>query len=106
MLYDYGVIVKTQQPNCVRSGEYNGIASPYHCLEDTAGNFTVMRNHAHRDRILEIDDKLISANEECRALSGSLATASDAVKGCIQARIVELKNSLSALEMERNRLLR
>ncbi len=105
MLYDYGIIVDRQQPNCVRSGEYNGMASPYRPSDDTAGNFVVMRNHANRERILEIDDRLIAANEEYRALSGSLSTASDAVKGYIEGRIVELKNSLSALELERSRLL-
>ncbi len=106
MYNDYGVIFETGQPNCIRSGDYNGMASPYQPTMDNAtGNFTVMRNHAQRERIIEIDDRLISANEEYRALSSSLSTASDAVKDYIQDRIVELKASLSALELERTRLL-
>lgn len=105
MYHDYGIIVEAQQPNCVRSGEYNGMVSPYQSADNATGNFMVMRNHAQRERILEIDDRLLAANAEYRALSTNLATASDAVKEYIQTRIVELKNSLSALELERSRLL-
>lgn len=104
MYHDYGIIVEAQ-PNCVRSGEYNGMVSPYQSADNATGNFMIMRNHAHRQQILEIDDRLLAADAEYRALSTNLATASDAVKGYIQTRIAELKNSLSTLELERSRLL-
>lgn len=105
MYYEYGIMYDAQQPNCVRSGEYNGIVSPYLPAEVQQGNFMDMRHHAQRERIMEIDDQLIAANEEYKALSGSLHTASDTVKSYVQTRISELKKSLTALELERSRLL-
>ena len=107
MYSDYGIIFETDQPNCVRNGNYNGMASPYQSAANpaTTGNFTCMRDPVRRERIIEIDDRLVSANEEYRALSLSLDTASDAVKKYINTRITELMASLSALELERTRLL-
>ncbi|MBQ1413578.1 MAG: hypothetical protein IIY93_10360 [Clostridia bacterium] len=107
MYSEYGFIFPTDQPNCVRNGDYNGMMSPYQPANNLTGssNFTFTRDPIQRERIIEIDDRLISANEEYRALSMSLDTASDAVKDYIQTRIVELKASLSALELERTRLL-
>ena len=104
MYNNYGVTF-ANSPNCVRSGEYNGIESPYLTSENQSGNFAVIRNHSQRERIHQIDDQLIAVNDEYRALSGNLSTASDAVKDYIQARIAELKDSLNALELERSRLL-
>ena len=105
MYFNYGIVAGTDQPNCIRSGDYNGIASPYQSAEHQTGNFTDIRHHAQRERILEIDDQLIAATEECKALSGSLHTTSEAVKMYVQTRISELKSSVTALELERSRLL-
>lgn len=105
MYYNNGVLYDTNQPNCVRSGDYNGMMMPGQTADNQSGNFTVIRNHSQRMRILEIDDQLMAANEEYKALSGNLLTASDVVKGYIQMRITELKDSLTALELERSRLL-
>ena len=104
MYSNYG-ITYTDAPNCVRSGGYNGMTSPYLTSDNQSGNFAVIRNHSQRERILQIDDQLIAANEEYKALSGNLSTASDAVKDYVQTRIAELKASLTALELERSRLL-
>jgi len=104
MYYNYGVTM-TNAPNCVRSGEYNGVESPYLTSDNQSGNFAVIRNHSQRERIHQIDDQLIAATDEYNALSGNLSTASDAVKDYIQTRIAELKDSLTALELERSRLL-
>lgn len=104
MYNNYGITF-TDAPNCVRSGEYNGIESPYLTSDNQTGNFAVIRNHSQRERILQIDDRLIAVNEEYKALSGNLSTASDAVKDYIQTRIAELKASLNDLELERSRLL-
>ena len=105
MYFNYGIVVGADQPNCVRSGDYNGIASPYQSAEQQTGNFTDMRHHAQRERILEIDDQFFAATEECKALSGSLHNTSEAVKMYVQTRICELKSSVTALELERSRLL-
>ena len=106
MYYDYGVIFSADQPNCVRNGDYNGAASPYQAENVTStGTFTVMRNHSQRERIIEIDDRLLAAGEEYLALSGNLSTASETVKTYVQDRIVELKDMLLSLERERSRLL-
>ena len=104
MYSNYGITL-TDAPNCVRSGEYNGVESPYLSCDNQTGNFAVIRNHSQRERILQIDAQLIAVNEEYKALSGNLSTASDAVKDYIQTRIAELKDSLNALELERSRLL-
>ena len=104
MYNNYGVTM-TGAPSCIRSGEYNGIESPYLTSDNTSGNFAVIRNHSQRERIHQIDDQLIAATDEYNALSGNLSTASDAVKDYIQTRIAELKDSLNALELERSRLL-
>lgn len=104
MYNNYGITM-TGAPSCVRSGEYNGIESPYLTSDNQSGNFAVIRNHSQRERILQIDNQLIAVNEEYKALSGNLSTASDAVKDYVQTRIAELKASLTALELERSRLL-
>ena len=104
MYNNYGITL-ADAPSCVRSGGYNGMESPYLASDNQSGNFAVIRNHSQRERILQIDDQLIAANEEYKALSGNLSTASEAVKDYIQTRIAELKESLNALELERSRLL-
>ncbi len=104
MYNNYGISL-ADAPNCVRSGEYNGVESPYLTSDNQSGNFAVIRNHSQRERILQIDDRLIAVTDEYKALSGNLSTASDAVKDYIQTRIAELKASLDSLELERSRLL-
>ena len=104
MYNNYGISL-ADAPNCVRSGEYNGVESPYLTSDNQSGNFAVIRNHSQRERILQIDDQLIAVTDEYKALSGNLSTASDAVKDYIQTRIAELKASLDSLELERSRLL-
>lgn len=104
MYNNYGVPL-TDAPNCVRSGDYNGMESPYLTSDNQSGNFAVIRNHSQRERILQIDNMLIAVSDEYKALSGNLSTASEAVKDYIQTRIAELKASLNALELERSRLL-
>ena len=60
MYSNYG-ITYTDAPNCVRSGGYNGMESPYLTSDNQSGNFAVIRNHSQRERILQIDDQLIAA---------------------------------------------
>lgn len=105
MYYGYSIISGKEQSNFIKGGEYNNINYPAENFDGDTGNFTVMCNHSERKRILEIDSMLIAANEEYIALSRSIINASDAVKDYVQLRIIELRASLEALELERKQLL-
>lgn len=105
MYYGYSIASGKEKNNYIRGGEYVGVHSPAETVSSQTGNFTVMRVHSERCRILEIDDLLAAVNEEYTALSRSVVTASDAVKEYVRVRISELQKTLEALEAERRMLL-
>lgn len=105
MYYGYSIISGKERPNYIRGGEYNGLNSRTEIASSETGNFMLIRIHSELERILEIDEMLMAANEEYISLSRSIIDASDAVRAYVQIRISELRASLDALELERKQLL-
>lgn len=105
MYYGYSIISGKERSNYIRGGEYNGLVSCTEVASSETGNFMLIRIHSEKERILEIDEMLIAANEEYISLSRSIIDASDAVKAYVQIRISELRTCLNDLELERKQLL-
>ena len=105
MYYGYSIISGKERSNYIRGGEYNGLKSPNEVESNETGNFMLIRGHSEGKRILEIDEMLISVNDELLALSRSIIDASDVVKTYLMMRMKDLQSSLEALELERKHLM-
>lgn len=105
MYYGYSIISGKEKSNYIKGGDYTRVNSPAEFVSSETCNFTVMRMHSERKRIMEIDNMLKAVEEEYTELSKSVTTASAVVKEYIKQRIIELQEQLDSLEHEKRQLL-
>lgn len=105
MYYGYSIISGKEKSNYIKGGDYTRVNSPAEFVSSETCNFTVMRMHSERKRIMEIDNMLKAVEEEYTELSKSVTTASAVVKKYIKQRIIELQKQLDSLEHEKRQLL-